>query len=115
MLEYKSYLAKIDFDNELECFVGEIVNIKDVITFQGNTAKELKAELKNSVDCYLDFCKKKNKDPDKPFSGKLLVRISPDIHRDVHAAAKNSGLSLNKWISLTLQHAATKFGAHPQH
>ncbi len=115
MLEYKGYIAKIDFDNELDCFVGEVVNVKDVITFQGSTAKELKDELKNSVNCYLDFCKKKNKEPDKPFSGKLLVRLSPDVHREIYTAARNNGVSVNKWISIALQHAVTKFDDHAQH
>ena len=105
MLEYNGYLAKIDFDNEFDCFVGEVINIKDVITFKGSTAKELKDEFRNSVNCYLDFCKKKNKDPDRPFSGKLMVRISPDVHRDIYSAAKGDGVSVNKWVAAALQNA----------
>ena len=105
MLEYKGYTAKIDFDNKLDCFVGEVVNIKDVITFQGTTAQELKNELKHSIECYLDFCKKRNKNPAKPFSGKLLVRLSSDIHREIYTAAKHDGVSVNKWVAITLQNA----------
>jgi predicted HicB family RNase H-like nuclease len=115
MLKYKDYIAKVDFDDELDCFVGEIINIKDVITFKGSTAKELKTEFKNSVNCYLDFCKKKNKDPDKPFSGKLLVRLSPDVHREIYSAARSNGLSVNKWISIALKHAVANFDNHPGH
>ena len=115
MLEYKGYVAKIDFDNELDCFVGEVTNIRDVITFQGNTAKELKEELKNSVNCYMDFCKKKNKDPDRPFSGQFMVRISPEIHREIYSAAKNNGLSVNKWVAMTLQNAVSPFDNNAYH
>ena len=109
MLEYKGYIAKIDFDNELDCFVGEVVNIKDVITFQGSSPSELKNELKKSVECYLDFCKKKNKNPDRPFSGQFMVRLSPEVHREIYSAAKTNGLSVNKWVAMTLQSAITNF------
>ena len=115
MLEYKGYVAKIDFDNELDCFVGEIINVRDIITFQGSSAIELKKEIKKSVDCYLDFCKKKKKNPDRPFSGKFMVRIPPEIHREIYSAAKSNGLSLNKWIAITLQNIVSSFDDHARH
>jgi len=114
MLEYNGYIAKIDFDNDLDCFVGEVVNIRDVITFQGCSAKELKDEFKKSVSCYLEFCSKKNKTPDKPFSGKLLVRVSPDVHREIYTIAKSNGISVNKWVAMTLQNAVSGFDDHIQ-
>jgi predicted HicB family RNase H-like nuclease len=112
MLEYKGYITKIDFDAEMNCFVGEVINIKDVITFQGNTAIELKNELKKSVDCYLHFCKKKNKNPERPFSGKFMVRIPPEIHREIYSAARNDGISLNKWIAMTLKSSIDNHTRH---
>jgi len=108
MLEYKGYIAKVDFDDTDEYLHGEIINVRDVITFKGKTAKELKRELKNSVECYLDFCRKKDKDPDKPFSGKFIVRIPPDLHRELYASAKVHGLSLNKWVSMTLANSISR-------
>jgi predicted HicB family RNase H-like nuclease len=92
--------------------VGEVINIRDVITFQGKTAIELKNELKKSVDCYMQFCKKKNKDPDRPFSGKFVVRIPPEVHREIYSAARNNGISLNKWIAMTLQNVVANSTAH---
>lgn len=114
MLEYKGYVTKIDFDDKLDCFVGEVVNIKDIITFQGATVQELKTELKNSIECYLAFCKQRSKSPDKPFSGKLLVRLSPDIHRKIYTAAKSDDLSVNKWVAIALQNAVSGTDHHIQ-
>jgi len=110
MIEYKGYIAKIDFDDDQDYFHGEVINVRDVITFKGKTAKELKRELKNSVDCYLEFCKKKKRDPEKPFSGKFLVRVPPDLHRELYAAAKINGISLNKLVAMTLKNSVSK---HP--
>lgn len=108
MLEYKGYIARIDFDNDDEFLHGEVINIRDVITFKGKSVKELKVELKNSVECYLEFCKKKHKDPDKPFSGKFIIRVPPDLHRELYTSAKMQGLSLNKWIAMTLANSISR-------
>ncbi len=108
MLEYKGYIAKIDFYNDDEYLHGEVINIRDVITFKGRDIKELKKELKNSVECYLDFCKKKKHDPEKPFSGKFIVRVPPTLHRDLYASARMHGLSLNKFIAMTLENSLPK-------
>ncbi len=67
-MKYKNYLAQIKVDEEADVFHGEVINIKDVLTFQGKTANELKKAFKNSIEDYLDFCKELNQEPDKPFS-----------------------------------------------
>lgn len=108
MLEYKGYIAKVDFNDDDEYLHGEVINIRDVITFKGKNAKELKRELKNSVECYLDFCKKKNRDPEKPFSGKFIVRVTPSLHRELYSSAKLHGVSLNKFIAMTLENSISK-------
>jgi predicted HicB family RNase H-like nuclease len=108
MLEYKGYIAKIDFDDDNEYLHGEVINVRDVITFKGKNVQELKRELKNSVECYLDFCKKKKRDPEKPFSGKFIVRVAPNLHRELYSSAKLHGLSLNKFIAMTLENSISK-------
>ena len=108
MLEYKGYIAKIDFNDDDEYLHGEVINIRDIVTFKGKTSKELKREFKQSIECYIAFCKKKNKDPEKPFSGKFIVRIPPDLHRELYTSAKMHGISLNKYIAMTLENSIHK-------
>lgn len=103
MMKYKHYVAQVEFDDEAELFHGEVINTKDVITFQGRTVSELKQAFHNSVDDYLAFCQQRGESPDKPFSGRFNVRVEPDIHRDAMIAAKNSGKSLNHWVQDALK------------
>ena len=105
---YKGYTAKIAFDDEAEIFHGEIVGIKDVVTFQGKTAAELKKAFKESVDDYLAFCKERGEAPDKPFTGKFVVRITPELHRKIYLSAKLSGESINSWLNKNLDRFVDK-------
>jgi len=77
--------------------------LRDVITFQGRSVDEVKQAFRDSVEDYLEYCAKHNEKPEKPFTGKLMLRIPPDIHRKVYIAAKQSGSSLNAWITQTLK------------
>ncbi len=97
-MKYKNYEAAVKFDDETETFHGEVVNTRDVITFQGKSVTELKREFKNSVDDYLEFCRERNEEPDKPFSGNFVLRISPSLHHKLFLRAKKSGKSLNSLI-----------------
>jgi predicted HicB family RNase H-like nuclease len=99
MMQYKGYTAKVEFDDEAEIFHGEVIGIKDVVTFQGKTAKELKKVFRESVDDYLSFCKERDEAPDKPFTGKFVVRISPELHRKIYLSAKLSNESINAWLN----------------
>jgi predicted HicB family RNase H-like nuclease len=105
MLKYKGYLGHIEFDTDAEIFHGEVINTKDVITFQGKTARELKKAFEDSVEDYLEFCATRHEKPEKPFSGKLNLRLTPDIHREVYIAAAQESLSLNAWIINALKEA----------
>jgi len=95
MMEYRGYIGKVEFDDEAGIFQGEVVNTRDVITFQGESVAELKAAFKESVEDYLAFCASRGEDPDKPFSGHFVTRISPELHRQVSLASTHSGKSLN--------------------
>jgi predicted HicB family RNase H-like nuclease len=105
MLNYKGYIGHVEFDDEAEVFAGEIINTKDVITFQSDTAHGLKQAFIDSIEDYLDFCKARNESPEKPFSGKFNLRISQELHREAYVAAKQSGQSLNSWVCDVLKHA----------
>jgi len=110
MMEYKGYIGKVDFDDEAAVFHGEVVNTRDVITFQGQSVAELKKAFHDSVNDYLAFCAKRGEEPDKPFSGQFVTRIPPDLHRKVNEAASLSGKSLNAWVAEQLQSAVANTG-----
>ena len=103
-MTYKGYVAQVEFDDEAELFHGEVINTRDVITFQGSTVKELKKAFCDSVDDYLEFCQERGEEPDRPFSGKFNLRLDPALHRDVYIEAKKQGKSLNDWVTEAIQH-----------
>jgi predicted HicB family RNase H-like nuclease len=105
MMEYKGYLGKVEFDDEANIFHGEIINLRDVITFEGESVKELKKAFHESVEDYLDFCKERGESPEKPFSGKFLIRIDPALHKKIVTHARLENKSLNSWVSDILQTA----------
>ena len=86
-LEYKGYVGVVEVDDEANLLHGQIVNTRDVITFQGRTVKELRKALEDSIEDYLEFCKARGDEPEKPFSGKFMVRIDPSLHWDLTLTA----------------------------
>lgn len=105
MMEYHGYLAHVAFDNDAGLFHGQVLHTRDVITFQGTSVEELRSAFRESVDDYLAFCAQRGEAPDKPCSGRFLVRIDPDLHRRVAIAASLAGESLNAWVSRCLEQA----------
>ena len=105
MIQYKDYTAKVEFDDEADIFHGEVIGLRDVITFQGKTVDEIREAFRESVDDYLAFCAKRGEEPEKPFTGKFVVCLPPDLHRKVYIAPKKSGSSLNSWVLQTLEHS----------
>jgi len=105
-MTYKGYTAYIEFDEDAMLFHGEVIDTKDVITFQGTSVKELEKAFKDSVDDYLDFCKARGEEPDKPFSGKFILRLPKELHRKIYINAVKSGQSINNYIKETLSSVA---------
>jgi predicted HicB family RNase H-like nuclease len=104
-LSYKGYTAKIEFDPDDNILFGNIIGIRDTVGFHGESVAELKDAFHEAVDFYFDSCKKAGREPNKPFSGKFLVRINSKLHGEIAAAAAHNGKSLNKWLSETLTQA----------
>ena len=109
-MEYKGYTGIVEFDDEAEIFHGEVANLRDVITFQGRSVDELREAFEGSVDDYLAWCTERSKEPDRPFSGKFMVRVAPETHRDISTAARKSGKSLNAWVADNLASASRNDG-----
>ena len=66
MLEYKGYIGKVEIDDEEGLLHGEVINIRDVITFQGTSVAEMQKAFRESVDDYLEFCAQRGESPEKP-------------------------------------------------
>jgi predicted HicB family RNase H-like nuclease len=111
-MRYKGYEGIVTYDEEAKIFHGEVIGLKDVITFQGTSVDDLEHAFKDSIDDYLDFCKKKKHEPEKPFSGNLILRISPEIHKEVTIEAKHRGISLNAFLNELISREVHKPKSH---
>jgi predicted HicB family RNase H-like nuclease len=105
-MTYNGYEAIVQYDEDADLFHGEVLNLRDVITFQGQSVAQLKQALADSVEDDLAFCKERGEEPEKPYSGQFVVRVEPPLHRALARAAKRAGVSLNKWVTATLERAA---------
>lgn len=105
MMEYKGYVGVVEFDDEAGIFHGEVVNLRDVITFQGTSVKELTKAFHGSVDDYLAFCAQRGESPEKPYSGRFVVRVDPELHKSVALKARLQRKSVNAWIQDVLTEA----------
>ena len=103
MMEYKGYIGKVDFDGDGRIFHGEVVGIRDVVTFQGKSVAEIERAFRESADDYLAFCKERGEEPDRPCSGKFVARIDPALHRRVSVLASAAGKSLNALVAEALK------------
>ena len=105
-MRYKGQTARLEFDDRDSIFVGHILGIADVIGFHADTVQELRAAFEEAVDDYLETCAKVGKEPQKPASGKIMLRVPPEVHSAALIAAKASGASLNQWAAKVLGEAA---------
>lgn len=104
-MEYKGYIGKVEFDDEAGILHGEVINIRDVITFEGQTVEELQQAFRDSIEDYLEFCVERGEDPEKPFSGKFVLRVPAELHRKAYIKARMADKSLNSWVTEVLEEA----------
>lgn len=97
-MEYKGYKAYVEFDEDAKILHGEVLHINDVITFQADCVDDIEREFHASVDDYIEFCQLNQRPPEKPYSGNIPVRMTPELHREVTYAAKKRRQSVNKFI-----------------
>lgn len=104
-MTYKGYTARIEYDDEDEIFFGRLAGIRDGVGFHAETVADLKAAFREAVDDYIETCAKIGKEPQKPYSGKVMFRIDPEIHRRAAVAAELAGKSLNQWAEEVIDEA----------
>jgi predicted HicB family RNase H-like nuclease len=98
MMEYKGYLGTVEYDAQAKIFHGDIINTRDVITFQGTTVNEIERAFKDPINDYIAWCKEDGVEPEKPYSGKFNVRLPPELHRQIAILAKKNHISLNSFV-----------------
>ena len=96
-MNYKGYSARIDYDDEDGIFVGRIAGIRDGVGFHADSVAELREAFHEAVEDYLETCAKIGKEPQKAFSGQMMFRVKPEVHRKAAVAAELAGKSLNQW------------------
>ncbi|MDB5830616.1 MAG: hypothetical protein JWR14_446 [Caballeronia sp.] len=105
-MNYLGYLARVEFDPRDNIFVGHVLGVSEHISFHGETVLELTTGFHEAVDHYLEDCAKTGRDPQKPASGKLMLRIRPEVHAAVGIAAAAAGKSISQWADEVLARAS---------
>ena len=105
-MSHKGYTARLDFDERDNIFVGRVLGLRSIISFHGETVSDLRHEFEVAIEDFLRDCKEQGIKPEKPASGKLMLRVSPEIHGAALVAAQASGKSLNQWATEVLESAA---------
>jgi predicted HicB family RNase H-like nuclease len=106
-MTYKGYAARIAYSDEDDCFVGHIAGISDIVGFHGETVQQMRDAFREAVDDYLATCAKAGLEPKKPYSGKIMLRVSPELHAKAAMIAAAQGKSLNALASEALEQIAS--------
>lgn len=112
-MSYRGYTASMTFDADDKIIVGRVLDIDDIVSFHGESIAEFETCFHAVVDDYIAACESLGGAPEKPASGKLMLRVAPTVHAAALKAAARSGISLNKWAELALS-AASRKGATPR-
>ena len=104
-MTYKGYTARVEFDERDDIFVGRILGVRDIISFHADSVPQLRAEFAAAVEDYLADCAEQGIPPEKPASGKVMLRIRPEVHAAATVAAQAAGKSLNQWAEDVFERA----------
>jgi len=109
-LKYKGYTGNVEYSQEDECLFGKVLGMNsNVITYEGKTVDELKADFQTGIDLYIESCLERGIKPQKPYSGILNIRIPSDIHSELALRAKQKGRSINAIIKDALENQLKLF------
>ncbi|RQM46542.1 type II toxin-antitoxin system HicB family antitoxin [Paraburkholderia bannensis] len=114
-MHYKGYAARVEFDERDNIFIGRVLGVNSIISFHGESVSELRTAFIEAVDDYLSDCRERGVSPDKPASGRLMLRIDPGIHAAISVAASVAGESINQWSESALRRAVNEAQEHTAH
>ena len=113
-MNHKGYTAAVEYEPDDRVFHGRVNDISDVVTFEGTSVDELEAAFRNAVDEYVAFCEERGRVPQRPYSGRVLVRVPPAVHRSVAEAATRAGQSMNAWVQNAIESQLAQAKASPR-
>lgn len=106
-LKYKGYYGSVEYDEEDQCLTGKVLGMKKgCIIYEGESVQELIEDFKKGIDHYLEVCQEQGIEPEKPYSGKLILRLTPLLHREAAECAAANGVSLNEFIVRAIRTAS---------
>ena len=105
-MHYDGYVATHEWDNDHRLFHGIVINTRAVLAFQGQTLDELRTAFADTIADYVEWCRERGKEPERPYSGNFMLRVSPELHRRIATAAARSGKSINGYVAETLERTA---------
>lgn len=114
-MKYRGYTGSVEYDADDNILHGRVLGIAGVVAYEGTSLAELETDFRNGVDGYLETCAANGIEPAKPFNGKMLVRVTSDLHERAHAEAAARGMSLNRFLTSLLDEATLPRGAKIAH
>ena len=110
LIKYKDYYGSVEFDEEDMIFFGKVQFVRALISYEGQTAKEIVMAFHEAVDDYLNVCQKRNIEPEKPFKGSFNIRIGEKLHEQLAITANKFGTSINDFVKKAINHEIQKVG-----
>ena len=102
-MEYKGYVGSVEFSEEDGVLFGKVLGIRALISYEGESGKELLADFHSAVDDYLSLCAEKDIEPERAYKGSFNVRISPELHKKIAVCAASQQISLNSFVENALR------------
>ena len=103
VLRYKGYVGSIEYSEEDGVFFGEVLGIKSLISYEGNSAKELVTDFQESIDDYLDVCEREGSAPETAQIVPFNVQLEESALRRAAIYSENAGVSLNSFIARAVE------------
>ena len=113
-MTYKGYIAQIEYSDEDASLVGRVMGTPDLITFHGESVQEIRSAFQEAIDFYVQTCLERGEEAHQPYSGKLMLQLSPDIHAAMASSAATSGKSIDEWAADVLRSAALQISPQPR-
>ncbi len=110
ILEYKGYNGTVEYSADDNVLFGKVIGVKSLISYEGKSVEELKADFESAVDEYLELCAEKGIEPEKNYKGSLNVRFSPETHRKATLIALSEHISLNQFIENSVNEKIATYG-----
>jgi predicted HicB family RNase H-like nuclease len=98
-MTYKGYSAKVEYSDKDQCLTGRISDIRELMTFRGDSVTEIRQAFEKAVDAYLDRCAERNEEPEKPTAGRTVVRMKPALHSILALVAGQEKKNVNEWLA----------------